>query len=140
MKNRIFFLLTILALASYSQTVDSTNSIETDNGTKYNLNMKCYVNGELLSQGNTKDMHWTFAEIIERVSYGIELLPGDIIGSGTVGTGCLLEINGTQKVANPNYKEKWLKEGDVVKMEVEGLGAISNKIIKSNSKHSIIKH
>ncbi len=63
--------------------------------------MKCFVNAELLSKGNTKDMNWTFAEIIERASYGVELYPGDVIGSGTVGTGCLLELNGTKKRETP---------------------------------------
>ena len=78
-------------------------STNTTNGKKYDLQMKCLVNGELISSGNTKDMHWTFEEIIERASYGVELFPGDVIGSGTVGTGCLLEINGTRKKANPEY-------------------------------------
>ena len=59
--------------------------------------MKCYVNNKLLSKGNAKYMNWTFAEIIERASYGVDLFPGDIIGSGTVGTGCLFEINGSVK-------------------------------------------
>ena len=112
-------------------------SINTTNGKKYNLQMECLVNGELVSSGNTKDMHWTFEEIIERASYGVELFPGDVIGSGTVGTGCLLEINGTRKKANPEYIEQWINEGDVIEMHVEVLGKISNKIIKSSNPHSI---
>jgi len=111
----------------------------TEFGKKYNLKMQCYVNGKLLSEGNAKSMHWTFAEIIERASYGVELFPGDIIGSGTVGTGCLLEINGTNKRNDFNYNEKWLKEGDEITMKVEMLGSISNKISKSKNKHSILK-
>ncbi len=116
-----------------------SKAINTPFGKKYNLNMKCYLNGELLSTGNTKDMNWTFAEIIERASYGVELFPGDVIGSGTVGTGCLLELNGSAKRTNPNHVERWLKEGDEIKMEIEGLGSIKNKIIRSNNSHSIIK-
>jgi fumarylacetoacetate (FAA) hydrolase len=112
-------------------------STNTTNGKKYDLQMKCLVNGELISSGNTKDMHWTFEEIIERASYGVELFPGDVIGSGTVGTGCLLEINGTRKKANPEYIEQWINEGDVIEMHVEVLGKISNKIIKSSNPHSI---
>jgi len=46
-------------------------------------------------RGQLKRYDWTFAEIIERCSYGVNLMPGDIIGSGTVGTGCFLELNGT---------------------------------------------
>ena len=100
--------------------------------------MKCLVNGELLSLGNAKDMHWTFDKIIERASYGVELLPGDVIGSGTVGSGCLLEINGTRKKGNPEYIEQWIKEGDQIEMHIEVLGKITNKITKSNNPHSII--
>jgi fumarylacetoacetate (FAA) hydrolase len=60
--------------------------------------MQCRVNGIQVSDGNASDMDWTFAEIIERASYGADLYPGDIIGSGTVGTGCFLELNGTGKL------------------------------------------
>jgi fumarylacetoacetate (FAA) hydrolase len=116
-----------------------SRSIDTPFGKKYDLQMTCYVNGELLSEGNAKDMNWTFAEIIERASYGVELFPGDIIGSGTVGTGCLLELNGTGKIENPDYKEKWIQEGDEIEMQIEGLGKITNKVVKSESNHSIIK-
>jgi fumarylacetoacetate (FAA) hydrolase len=116
-----------------------SRSIDTPFGKKYDLQMTCYVNGELLSEGNAKDMNWTFAEIIERASYGVELFAGDIIGSGTVGTGCLLELNGTGKIENPDYKEKWIQEGDEIEMQIEGLGKITNKVVKSESNHSIIK-
>ena len=113
--------------------------IKTPFGKKYDLEMRCYVNGDLISSGNTKDMSWTFAEIIERASYGVELVPGDIIGSGTVGGGCFLEINGTKKRADKNYIDRWLKQGDIIKMEIENIGNISNKIIKSKNDHSIQK-
>ncbi|WP_156306739.1 fumarylacetoacetate hydrolase family protein [Sphingobacterium endophyticum] len=97
-------------------------------GNAYNLTMKCWINDELVSNGNLDSMHWTFAEIIERASYGVNLFPGDIIGSGTVGTGCLLEINGTGKRINPNFQERWIKPNDVIKMEVTELGTLENKI------------
>ena len=116
-----------------------SKSIDTPFGKKYDLQMKCYVNGELLSVGNAKDMNWTFAEIIERASYGTELFPGDIIGSGTVGTGCLLELNGTGKRANTDYIERWIQENDEIEMQIEGLGKITNKIVKSDSNHSLLK-
>ena len=114
-------------------------SINTPSGKKYNLEMKCFLNGELLSKGNAKDMNWTFAEIIERASYGVDLYPGDIIGSGTVGTGCLLELNGTKKRETPNYSERWIKEGDEIEMQIEGIGEIKNKIMKVATSHSILK-
>ena len=61
-------------------------------GNSYNLKMSCWVNGVQVSEGNMGDMDWTFAEIIERCAYGVDILPGDVIGSGTVGTGCFLEL------------------------------------------------
>ena len=107
-------------------------------GNAYNLSMKCWVNDVLVSEGNLADMDWTFAEIIERASYGVQLFPGDIIGSGTVGTGCFLELNGTGKLNDPDYKEQWLQEGDVVDMEIDGLGKLSNTIVKDESDFSIL--
>tara|TARA_Y100000766_G_scaffold229840_1_gene203486 strand:- start:110 stop:1075 length:966 start_codon:yes stop_codon:yes gene_type:complete len=106
-------------------------------GSIYDLKMSCFLNNQLVSEGNFKDMNWTFEQIIERVSYGATIYPGDIIGSGTVGTGCLLELNGTGKIKDSNYKEVWLKEGDVVKMKIDKLGEISNKIVSESSDHKI---
>ena len=76
---------------------------ENHTGKSWNLKMKCWVNGVQVSEGNLGDMDWTFAEIIERASYGVDLYPGDVIGSGTVDTGCFLELNGTGKLNDPNY-------------------------------------
>ena len=128
-------------LGPYLVTSDEieSKSVDTSFGKKYDLNMKCSLNGEIISEGNAKDMHWTFEEIIERASYGVELFPGDIIGSGTVGKGCLLEINGTNKRLDSEYKERWLENGDIIEMEIDGLGKITNKIIQDNSNHSILK-
>ncbi|MDB5012520.1 MAG: fumarylacetoacetate hydrolase [Daejeonella sp.] len=107
-------------------------------GNNYNLKMKCWVNGIEVSSGSLADMDWTFAEIIERASYGVELLPGDVIGSGTVGTGCFLELNGTGLLNDPNYKTQWLQPGDVVELEITGLGRLSNTVLKSHSDWSIL--
>jgi fumarylacetoacetate (FAA) hydrolase len=60
-------------------------------GDRYDLKMKAFVNGIQVSQDSLANMTWTFAQIIERVSYGVDIFPGDIIGSGTCGTGCFLE-------------------------------------------------
>jgi fumarylacetoacetate (FAA) hydrolase len=92
-----------------------------------------------VSRGNVGDMDWTFAEIIERASYGVDLYPGDVIGSGTVGTGCFLELNGTGKLNDPNYPEQWLKTGDVVALEIDGLGILSNTIVEEGDDFSILK-
>ena len=111
---------------------------EQHTGKAWNLEMKCSVNGVQVSAGNLSDMDWTFAEIIERCSYGVNLYPGDIIGSGTVGTGCFLELNGTGKLNDPAYTEQWLQEGDVVEMEIDGLGKLTNNIVKDESEFSIL--
>ena len=108
-------------------------------GKSWNLGMKCWVNGVQVSAGNLSDMDWTFAEIIERASYGVDLFPGDVIGSGTVGTGCFLELNGTGKLNDSNFVTQWLQPNDVVEMEIDGLGKLSNTIIAEETDWSILK-
>jgi len=88
----------------------------------YDLKMVARVNGVEMSRGNFKDIFWSFGEIIARASDTVELVPGDVIGSGTVGTGCLLELTKTQG--------PWLKEGDVVELEIEEIGILKNTIGK----------
>ncbi|MBO9570969.1 MAG: fumarylacetoacetate hydrolase family protein [Chitinophagaceae bacterium] len=107
-------------------------------GKNWNLRMQCRVNGKQVSDGNVGDMDWTFAEIIERASYGVDLHPGDIIGSGTVGTGCFLELNGTGKLNDPNYQEQWLQDGDIVELEIDGLGILSNSFVKEEDDFSLL--
>ncbi len=107
-------------------------------GNAYNLKMTCSVNGQEVSSGNMADMDWTFAEIIERCAYGVDILPGDVIGSGTVGTGCFLELNGTGLLNDANYKPQWLQAGDDVEMEITGLGVLTNIITKVDTDFSIL--
>ena len=107
-------------------------------GKNWNLKMNCWVNGMKVSEGNLSDMNWTFAEIIERSSYGVTLQPGDVIGSGTVGTGCFLELNGTGRLNDPDHQQQWLQEGDIVEMEIEGVGKLKNTIVKEESEFSIL--
>jgi fumarylacetoacetate (FAA) hydrolase len=92
-------------------------------GERYDLTMITRVNGTEVSRGNMKDMSWTFAQILERASYGVTLYPGDVIGSGTVGTGCFLELNGSKITDN-----WWLKDGDIVECEIDALGTLENNI------------
>ena len=116
--------------------------IKTSFGNKYDLSMKAFHNGKQVSEGNMKDMNWTFAEIIERCSYGIELQPGDVIGSGTVGTGCYMELNGTwalkAKEKGETFTPLWLKNGDTIELEVTGLGKLKNTIVKASKDYSIL--
>ncbi|WP_442588539.1 fumarylacetoacetate hydrolase family protein [Pedobacter sp. AW31-3R] len=107
-------------------------------GNTYNLKMTCSVNGLEVSSGNMADMDWTFAEIVERCAYGADILPGDVIGSGTVGTGCFLELNGTGLLHDAHYQPQWLQDGDVVEMEITGLGRLSNTIRKADTQFSIL--
>jgi fumarylacetoacetate (FAA) hydrolase len=107
-------------------------------GNQYNLTMKAFVNGKQVSEGNTSQMDWTFAEIIERASYGVDLYPGDVIGSGTVGTGCFLELNGTGLLNDKNHQPQWLQEGDKVTLEIDMLGSLTNTIRKENTDYSIL--
>lgn len=85
--------------------------------------MTASVNGRLLSDGEASSMNWTFAQILQRTSYGVQVNPGEVVGSGTVGTGCLLELNGSKVT-----EDLWLKDGDFVVMEVQGLGRLENTV------------
>ena len=93
-------------------------------GDRYNLKMKASVNGMQVSEDILSNMTWSFAQIIERVSYGVDIFPGEIIGSGTCGTGCFLELNGSNITNN-----QWLKPGDTVSLEIDALGKLTNQII-----------
>ena len=86
----------------------------------YDLTMVARINGEEFSRGNFKDMHWSFGELIARVSDSVMLYPGDVIGSGTVGTGCLLELT--------KFQGPWLKPGDIVELEIERIGILRNTV------------
>jgi fumarylacetoacetate (FAA) hydrolase len=80
--------------------------------------MTARVNGEERSRGNLADLHYSWAEILAQAARNTVLRPGDVIGSGTVGTGCILEHN----------DGRWLTPGDVVELEVEGIGILRNQV------------
>ncbi len=107
-------------------------------GSAFDLKMVCRVNGVEVSRGSMGDMDWTFAEIIERCAYGTDVYPGDVIGSGTVGTGCFLELNGTGLLNDPAYKSQWLQAGDRIEMEISGLGQLDNTIVAEDSDFSLL--
>jgi fumarylacetoacetate (FAA) hydrolase len=87
---------------------------------RYDMAMSARVNGQQLSYGNFKTIHYSFSRMIAWASQNARLRIGDVLGSGTVGTGCLLEL-GTQV-------HRWLLPGDVVELEVTGLGCLRNRI------------
>ena len=107
-------------------TKDELNNYKTtsEDGDRYNLKMRAFVNDILVSEDSLENMTWTFAQIIERVSYGVDIFPGDVIGSGTCGTGCFLELNGSKITDN-----QWLQPNDIVSLEIEGLGKLNNRIV-----------
>jgi fumarylacetoacetate (FAA) hydrolase len=88
---------------------------------RHDLTMTARINGEEVTNGNAKTIHWTFADMIARASQAVELLPGDVIGSGTVGGGCLLELG---EEVHP-----WLTHGDEVELEIERLGRLRNRVV-----------
>lgn len=114
------------SLGPYLVTLDELKDCisTSDKGMSFDLGMRAFVNGKQLSTGNVKDMNWTFSEILARASYGVDLYPGDVVGSGTCGTGCLLELNGSKITDN-----LWLQPGDTVVLEVDRLGRLENKIV-----------
>lgn len=85
-------------------------------GDQPDLAMRALVNGALWSEGRSGSMHWSWSQIIEYVSGGETLHPGEVLGSGTVGTGCGLELG------------RFLCHGDVVRLEIDGIGAIETTI------------
>jgi fumarylacetoacetate (FAA) hydrolase len=114
------------AIGPYLVTRDelAPRRISSPVGERYDLTMTCRVGTEEVSRGNLKDMTWTFAQIIERASYGVTLYPGDVIGSGTVGTGCFLELNGSKV-----YDNRWLGIGDEVTCSIDLLGDLTNTVV-----------
>ncbi|MDX1435432.1 MAG: fumarylacetoacetate hydrolase family protein [Anaerolineales bacterium] len=86
----------------------------------YDLRMTARVNDNDRSQGNWKAIYFSFGQIIERASANVTLYPGDVIGSGTVGSGCLLELTRGQG--------PWLRPGDTVVLEIEQIGLLRNHV------------
>lgn len=123
------------AFGPYLVTKDeiSDHIEQTSQGNRYHLEMKASVNGEQLSAGSAGTMDWTFAQIIERASYGTTLYPGEIIGSGTVGSGCLAELNSSKITDN-----LWLQVGDRVSLEIEKLGTLENTIVLADEREYLV--
>ena len=88
---------------------------------RLDLNMSAAINGKTVSRGNASSMYWTWPQLLAHASRDTKLLPGDVIGSGTVGTGCILELT-------PAAVGGWLKTGDVVQLEIERLGILENRV------------
>ncbi len=93
---------------------------------RFHVEMTATVNGKVYSRGNGATMYWTWPQLLAHASRDTELKPGDVLGSGTVGTGCILEIT-------PEAVGGWLKAGDVVELTIERLGALRNPVVERPS-------
>ncbi len=89
---------------------------------RLHLEMTARVNGKEYSRGNAGSMFWTWPQLLAHASRDTELRPGDVLGSGTVGTGCILELT-------PETVGGWLKSGDVVELEIERIGVLRTPIV-----------
>ena len=91
-------------------------------GERLTLEMTARVNGRELSRGNVASLHHSIPRLVAQASRDVELFPGDLIGTGTVGTGCILELG-------PELTGGWLKPGDFIELEIERLGVLRNTIV-----------
>ena len=107
------------SIGPYIITKDELQEYRTPDG-RYDLTMTASVNGKKISDGNFKTIYHTFGKMIERASDDVMLYPGDVIGSGTVGWGCILEL-GTDV-------QPWLQPGDEVELSITALGSLKNRI------------
>ncbi|HZK80134.1 MAG TPA: fumarylacetoacetate hydrolase family protein [Humisphaera sp.] len=105
----------LVTLDEFQDRIDLKNHLH--------LHMAARLNGKELSRGNSADMYFTWPRIIAHASRDAELFPGDLLGSGTVGTGCILELG-------PENCGGWLKPGDVVEVEIERIGVLRTRIVR----------
>lgn len=102
-------------------------------GASFDVRMDVWLNGEQVSSGNWSTMNWSFGDLISYVSRGSRVVPGEVIGSGTVGWGCLLEF----ERAAPERFPGWLEPGDRVAMEVEGIGRTDQLVTEALPLHPL---
>ncbi len=122
---------TATSLGPVLVTADELEPYRTAKG--FDLAMTATVNGTEISTGNWSTIDWSFADVIAYTSRGTTLLPGDVLGSGTVGWGCLFEHFQTGASSFPG----WLTPGDVVEMHVEGIGDTKQTVIAAEPKHAL---
>jgi 2-keto-4-pentenoate hydratase/2-oxohepta-3-ene-1,7-dioic acid hydratase in catechol pathway len=92
----------------------------------FDLAMQASVNGQEYSRASLAEIYWSFGEMLAYASRGTEVVPGDVIGSGTCGTGCILELS----LVHGEDRYPWLKPGDLVELEVEHLGRTANRVVE----------
>ncbi len=100
-------------------------------GRAFDLDVAAWVNGRRYSSGNLKSMYWSFAELVAYASRGTQVVPGDVIGSGTVGGGCILELS----LKHGERRYPWLRPGDEVVIEVAELGRLTHRVVPGPPLH-----
>jgi 2-keto-4-pentenoate hydratase/2-oxohepta-3-ene-1,7-dioic acid hydratase in catechol pathway len=122
---------TATGLGPYLVTKDELAPYATATG--FDRAMTLTVNGRLHAEANWSDVHWSFPQMVAYAARGTEVRPGDVIGSGTCGTGCILELSRT----HGEEKYPWLKPGDEVVATIEGLGSLRNTIVDADPVHPL---
>ena len=102
-------------------------------GDAFDLGTAAWVNGTRYSTGNLNSMYWSFAELVSYASRGTQVMPGDIIGSGTVGGGCIMELSRLHGAS----RYPWLKPGDQVVIEIEALGRLTHRVVAGPPLHPL---
>ncbi|MCY0876744.1 MAG: fumarylacetoacetate hydrolase family protein [Firmicutes bacterium] len=107
-------------LVTFDELASRVSDLSDGHGPRIDLPMRAYVNGDVITTGNLSDLHYTIGDLVARASSDVTLYPGEVLGTGTVGGGCLLEWG--------EDAHRWLDAGDEVKLEVEAVGALTNRI------------
>ncbi len=110
------------AIGPFVVTTDELADVKAGPG-KYDLTMVARKNGKEISRGNMNQLTHDFTKMVERASRDVTLYPGDVLGSGTVGTGCILELG-------PENTGGWLEPGDTIELEIDRLGTLTTPIIE----------
>lgn len=115
------------ALGPWLVTPDELDPFRIGKG--YDLTMTASVNGHSYSEATWRDIHYSFEEMVEYASRDTELRPGDVLGSGTCGSGCILELS----LTHGEERYPWLREGDVVELSIDGLGSQRQQIVPART-------
>ncbi|MGC3971855.1 MAG: fumarylacetoacetate hydrolase family protein [Pirellulales bacterium] len=99
----------------------------------FDIAMRASINGRQISEGNWSTIDWTFDDVIAYTSRGTTLVPGDILGSGTVGRGCLYE----HYRLDPSEFHGWLKPGDIVEMHIDLIGDTRQTVVAAAPRHPL---
>jgi 2-keto-4-pentenoate hydratase/2-oxohepta-3-ene-1,7-dioic acid hydratase in catechol pathway len=114
---------TATSMSAYLVTADELEPYRAGNA--FDLRMTASVNGTTYTEANFRTIYWRFPELLAYASRGTVLRPGDVIASGTVGTGCILELSRV----HGSDRYPWLQPGDQVRLEVEHVGVIASTVV-----------